>query len=134
MLASIAIHRPIHRRQRCSLGHRQFRAPDLEQQDGAGLVTIVPRLMLDRVVEDQRLARADIADIVTDTQTAAVGDDQRDVDIPLCGGMWVPPLRIENSAIGDLPAMNGIGALATAATVTGHAVWAAATGWPSRHK
>jgi len=45
----------------------------------------------------------------------------RGLSMPSCGGMWVPRPGIENSVIGERPAVCGIGADPTAAAVVSSA-------------
>src|SRR5579859_2076295 len=50
--------------------------PNVEDEDSAHLVATVPRLMFDRVVEDQRLARLPLSPLVTDAKPATRRYDQ----------------------------------------------------------
>ena len=54
-----------------------MRVPDVEDQDDPQLVAVIARLVLDRVVEDPRLAGDPLTRIVADSEGAVLGDDQR---------------------------------------------------------
>lgn len=49
-----------------------FRPPDLEQQNDALLITVIPCLMLDGVIKNQYFTFDPVAFLVTESQLAAI--------------------------------------------------------------
>ena len=64
---------------RRALVRRQPRTPDVADEDDARLVAVVPRFVLDRVVEHPGLADAPFARLAADAEAAAGRHDQRQV-------------------------------------------------------
>src|SRR4029079_10818813 len=58
----------------------EVRVPAIEDQQRAIFTALVPRLMLDRVVEREGLTYTPLADLAADPKAAAVGHDQRQMD------------------------------------------------------
>src|SRR5438067_1508352 len=58
----------------------KMRVPAVEDEQCAILVAAVPRFMLDRVVERERLALAPFAGLAADPESAARRHDQRQMD------------------------------------------------------
>ena len=72
-----------------ALGRLEQRIPQVEDQDDAQLVAVVVRFVLDRVVEDQRLADPPAALLEPDTVAAILGDDERQMRDDACVGLAV---------------------------------------------
>ena len=53
------------------LGRRELRVPDVEDQHDSQLVAVVPRFVLDRVVEHPRPAGDPLTRVVSDPESAA---------------------------------------------------------------
>src|SRR5688572_19785445 len=70
------------------LGQQQ-RIPKIEDQHDAQLVAVVARLMLDRVVEDQRLADVPTTPIEAYAVAASLGHDEQQVRDYACVGLTV---------------------------------------------
>src|SRR6185312_1261001 len=54
----------------------QIRVPNVEDEDDAERVAVVHRLMLDRIVEDERISRHTLALFRPDPEPTSFGDDQ----------------------------------------------------------
>ena len=102
----------------------------------AGLIAVVPRFVLDRVVEHPGFAYAPFARLAADAKAAAWRDDQRQMDesrkfaTPVCGGMRVCGCKTENSAEGERSGTRACGSAVTAAIVAGARATRSSTGAP----
>ncbi len=59
---------------------RQMWVPNIENKDRAGLVAIVPRLMLNGVIERKRGSYLPRSRLATDAEPTPIRNDQRNVN------------------------------------------------------
>src|SRR5262245_5243828 len=77
--AAPGVARRDHRADRLALPGREPRAPDVADEDDPHLAAVVPRLVLDRVVEHPRLAQAPLTPLAADAEAAARRQHERQV-------------------------------------------------------
>ena len=114
----------------------QVRVPHVEDQDRPQLVAVVPGLMFDRVVEREWLADDPRPDLAADPETAALRNDQRQVDdrprVGDAGMRWdaLCGFSIEKKALGARPGMYDTGSDSSTFAVSGQR---SSTGCLARH-